>query len=108
MEENKAITVYGIIVIYLLSIGNLLHLFWTIWLTIEQIKTGWLYGTNLELGVLFPWLVELLCSPLLIAGIVYFVLHMLKPSNKNICIANIALFSLLVLQFFITNLFIWF
>lgn len=108
MEGNKAISVYGIVMIYLLSLGNLFNIVWTIWLTVEQIQTGWFYGTDMELAVLWPWLIELLCSPLLIGGIVYFILQMIKPSNKKICIANIVLFSLLVLQYFVTNLFILF
>lgn len=108
MKENNAVTIYGVVTIYLLFIANLLNIIWTIWLTIEQIKTGWGYGTNLEIGVLWPWTTELLCIPLIIVGIVYFIIHFFNCSYKKIFIVNVVLFSILLFQYFITNLFIWF
>lgn len=108
MKENNAVTVYGVVSIYVLFIANLLNIIWTIWLTVEQIKTGWGFGTNLEIGVLLPWTVEILCIPLIIVGIVYFIIHFFKPSYIKIFIVNVVLFSILLFQYFITNLFIWF
>ena len=99
MKENNAVTIYGVVTIYLLFIANLLNIIWTIWLTIEQIKTGWGYGTNLEIGVLWPWTTELLCIPLIIVGIVYFIIHFFNYSYKKIYIVNVVLFSILLLEF---------
>ena len=73
----------------------------------EQIKTGWGYGTNLELGVLWPWLIELLCLPVVITEIVYFIINTFKRSSTKVTIANMGLFSLLIAQYFLTNLFIF-
>lgn len=108
MKKSNAVMVYGIVSICTLFIANILNAIPTICLIVEQIKTGWGYGTNLEIGVLWPWTIEILCIPLIIFGIVYLIIYFFKPSNIKIFITNLALFLVLLLQYFITNLFIWF
>ena len=98
----------SIIMICLSALGNAVHLLWTFWLIDEQIKTGWGYGTNIELGVLYPWITEILCAPILIAGIVYLILAISRKPRKALLIPNIILFVLLVMQYALTNLFIWY
>lgn len=46
----------GWILTALLAGTNAVHLLWTVWLTVEQVRTGWGYGTSMELAVLMPWL----------------------------------------------------
>ncbi|MBO5090443.1 MAG: hypothetical protein J6C27_05990 [Clostridia bacterium] len=105
---NKKMNVFSIIMIVLLILVNLAHLIWTFGLVSEQIKTGFGFGTNMEIGVLYPWITEILCSPVLISAIVYLIISIFKRPNKNLLISNIALFSTILLQYIITNLFIWF
>lgn len=108
MKKSNAVMVYGIVSICALFIANILNAISTICLIVEQIKTGWGYGTNLEIGVLWPWTIEILCIPLIILGIVYLIIYFFKHSNIEDFIANIVLVLILLLQYFITNLFIWF
>ena len=98
---------FGRVMIAMLSVVNMLHLLWTVWLIIEQFKTGLWYGTDLELAVLFPWLTEILCAPALIAGVVYLVMSFFHRHRKGICIANVALFCAAVVQYGLTNLLIF-
>lgn len=98
----------GTIMIFLTSLGNAAHLLWTFWLIDEQIETGWGFGTKIELGVLYPWITEILCAPILIAGIIYLIVAVFKRPRKKLLIANIILTMLLVMQYALTNLFIWY
>lgn len=100
--------VFGIINIVLLTLVNLAHLLWTVWLAMEQVSTGWGYGTNMEMAVLMPWLIELICLPAMIAGVVYLILSCFLLHRKGIWIANILLFACAAVQFVVTNLFIWY
>ncbi|MBO5321783.1 MAG: hypothetical protein J6B22_04150 [Clostridia bacterium] len=108
MNKNIKMNIFSIIMIVLLILVNLVHLIWSFWLISEQIKTGFGFGTNMEIGVLYPWITEILCSPILISGIVYLIISIFKRPQKSLLITNIILFSIAVLQYVITNLFIWF
>lgn len=108
MNKNNKMNVFSIIMVVLLILVNLAHLIWTFCLASEQIKTGFGYGTNMEIGVLYPWITEILCLPVLISAIVYLIISIFKRPNKSLLISNIALFGIILLQYVITNLFIWF
>lgn len=101
-------TIFGIVMLSLLSLVNLSHILWTYWLTVEQIKTGWGFGTSIELAVLYPWLTELFCAPVLLAAAVYLILSCFKEQRKSILIANCILFAAAIAQYLLTNLFIWY
>lgn len=104
---SKKNTYYGIVCIVFLSIISLFHLFWTITLSIEQIKTGWGNGTSLELGVLYPLLIEFISIPFLITEIIFLSLYFIKYKvPKSILIINVVLFISLLMQYAITWLFI--
>ena len=107
MKTDK-MEAFGIVTVCALAAGNVLHLLWTVWLVSEQVETGWGYGTTMELGVLWPWLTEVLCAPALMLGAVYLVLATFKPTRKRLRIGNIASFAVLALQYAVTNLFIWY
>ena len=66
-------TVFGIVSLVLAVWGNLGHLLFTVWVSAEQLKTGWGYGTDMEMAVLMPWLVEVLCIPAFIIGAAFLV-----------------------------------
>lgn len=46
-----------------LLLGNIINLFWSVWLTLEQINTYWTYGTSLEIGVLYPYICQIVFFP---------------------------------------------
>lgn len=108
MKKNDAMNVFGACASIFLLIANLLHIIWTVWLVSEQIDTGWGYGTNIELGVLYPWLCELLSTPVILAGIAFLIMNIWKKSEKIISILCTVLLSCEILQIAITNLFIFF
>jgi len=91
-----------------LATANVLNLIWTIWLTVEQVKTGWGFGTNMELGVLWPWLTQVICVPVLVASIIYFVMCAFQDHTPRTKWINAGLFALVLVQYGIVNLFIWF
>lgn len=108
MKQYKGMNVFGIVSIVLMVLVNLGHGLWTYWLTAEQIKTGWGYGTNMDIAVLWPWITELLCAPAMVAVVVYLVMSCFMRHKKGILITNIILFACAVVQFGVTNLFIWY
>ena len=110
--------IFGAILICALIIANLVNLPWTFWLVVEQLETGWGYGTNMEMMALLPWALEFLCVPVIIAALIYVILCFVpriksrylraeQPDNRKVFIINISILVLLILQILITNLFIW-
>ncbi len=108
MKRSDGMSVFGGLLSTALVIANLVHGFFTYWICIEQVKTGWGYGTNWEMGVLLPWMVEFLSAPFLLAGIVYFALSIRKKSEKWVFILTTSLFICEILQIAMFNLFIFF
>lgn len=105
---SKKLTVYGIVAIVLSSLANLLHPFWVLWLTMEQIKTGWGYGTNMEMLALMPIFGILLSIPAILAAVVYVFLHVRWRSAKGIWIASLTLLGTLLLQIGLIWLFLFY
>lgn len=54
------------------------------------------------------WLTELLCLPVLILGVAYFVTGFFRRQKRGLLIANILLFVLLIGQIAVTNLFLYY
>jgi|GEM_PF-3092156 len=108
MKRSEVMSALGIVVIIMLSLVNVSHSIWTVWLVLEQIKTGWGMSTEMEMFVLWPWTVELFCSPVLLGGIVHSIVAIFKRPKKGIFIAELILLGLAFAQYGITNLFIWF
>ena len=88
--------------------ANLLHLGWTVRLTLEQIETGWDGGTGIEMLALLLWLLEALCLPVLVLGGIYLVMSCFRKQKRGLLAANICLFMGLLLQIVLTNLFMFF
>ena len=76
-------------------------------LTVEQIKTGWGYGTDMEMLALLPWMTELLSAPVLLAGVVYGILSIFFRHEKRLMVTNALLFALAAAQIGLTNLFLF-
>ena len=108
MKTEKPINNLAVSLLAALIPANILHLFWTVWLTAEQIKTGWKGGTGIEMLALAPLMLQLLTLPLLLLSLVYFVLSFRRKQKKHLLIANIALFVCLVGQIFVTDLFMFY
>lgn len=106
IKKSNAATVFGIIVTALSVVANAVHLPWLIWLSVEQIQTGWGFGTWMELAVLWPWMIEFILSPILIAGIAFLIFAIFRRPKKGVLISSAVLTGLLFLQFFLLNLFI--
>ena len=106
MKKVRNCNVFGVILIVALSWANLLHIFWTVWLTLEQIETGWGGGTGIEMLFLVPWLIEVLSFPALLAEIVFMILSAKWKTVRGIRIANIVLFALMMIQISLTHLFV--
>ena len=108
MKPKKSINNLAVSVLAALVPANVLHLGWTVWLTLEQIETGWDGGTGIEMLALLLWLLELVCVPVLLLGVIYLAMSVSRPQKKGMLMANIALFVCLVFQIAITNLFLYF
>lgn len=110
MKANKStgMTVFGIIVTVFSAMANLLHLPWFIHILAEQVKTGWGGGTNIELAVLYPWIIEFLSLPVLIAGIVFTILSFRKRPALGLFISGATLTLILFLQTVLLNIFLFF
>ncbi len=108
MKTKKRINDFAVSLVAALAPANVLHLGWTVWLSAEQIETGWNGGTGIEMLALVLWLTELLCLPVLLMGVIYFVASFFCQQKKSGLIANIVLFAALVVQIVITNLFLYY
>ncbi len=108
MKENKYMNLFSVLLIIGLVLSNLLNIIWTIHLCLEQFSTGFGYGTNMEIGVLYPWICEIICLPVVIGAIVYLIFAFLKKAKNPLLMANAFLFATLILQYALTNLFIWY
>ena len=96
--KTKSLTPFGIVTIVLLSMSNLQHLLWTLWLIAEQVKTGWGYGTNMEMLALLPIFMNILAIPAILAAVVYLFLHLWWTSRRGVWITGLALLGTLALQ----------
>ena len=108
MKPKKKMDTFATVMLVAFSQANLLMLIWTIWLTAEQIRTGWGWGTGIEMLAIALWMAELLCLPVLLAGLVYAVMCFYRKQSRGLLIANIALFVCLVAQIAVTNLFLFY
>lgn len=108
MKTKKSMDSFAISMVAALAPANVVHLGWTVWLTAEQLQTGWGGGTGIEMLALMLWLTELLCLPVLILGVAYFVTGFFRRQKRGLLIANILLFVLLIGQIAVTNLFLYY
>ncbi len=106
--KNYGLKIYNIIVIFLLLIGNLMHLYFTYYLTSEQLNTYWGFGSMIELGALYVWIVELLCLPIIVLTGIYFICCSVKNVGISYILPASFILGILILQFFFSNLFMYY
>ena len=107
-KQSMLMFVFGLILVIGLIVANVASLLFTVDLTIEQIGSSWGDGTRIEMLALIPWMVELASTPLLVAEAAYLILHRWFISRRGLFVANAALYALLIVQFVLTNLFMFY
>lgn len=107
-ESSLKCSAFGAAINVVTVIANLVHLPFTLLLVFEQIKTGWGYGTDIEMFALYPWLIEFLSLPVLIAGIVFLILSIFIRPKRSVLILGAISTGLLIAQYVILNLFLFF
>ncbi len=79
---------FAIILAVIFVFINLIHIYWPIHMILEDVKAGTLEGTGIELAVLYPWLIEFLSAPFVLAEAAYFIIfRKIKYFNVFNCIA---------------------
>ncbi len=99
---------YGFITALLLSVANLLQILWFVWLTVEQVKTGFGFGTNMDIMAIMPMFTAVVSIPFGVNAAVYLVMCLRKKSEKWVTILNAVLFAALIAQIGLIQLFIWY
>ncbi len=97
--------VYALINTVLLALANSCHLPFTLWLTLEQIRTGWGGGTGIEMAALLPILFQMLSVPVLLSALVFFILPTRRRAPRGLTVATAALFFALLVQYGLFHLF---
>lgn len=106
-DAHVGLFVFGGITIFMLSVANIVHLPLSVSIFIEQMQTGFGYGSNVELGALVIWLCELVILPALICGAVFLILHTKRKTSPMYFATSAVLLSLLSVQYIITNVFLF-
>lgn len=91
----------------ILSILNSINFISLLTLFSEEIQMNWEHGTNLELAVLYPWLIQFLGLPIIVFTIFYLIFR-IKKSDKKLFITNLLLLIILLIQYILINLLIFF
>ncbi len=91
----------------ILSILNAINFICLITLFSEEIQMNWEHGTNLELGVLYPWIIQCLGLPIIVFTIFY-LFFIIKNSDKKLFITNLLLLIILLIQYVLVNVLIFF
>ncbi len=97
---------YGFITALLLSVANLLQILWFVWLAVEQFKTGFGFGTNMEIMAIMPMFTAVASIPFGVNAVVYLVMCLRKKSEKWVTVLNAVLFAALIAQIGLIQLFI--
>lgn len=108
MKKNNKLSIFGIILIYLLSVANVFNIFWSFYLVKEQMANGWGHGTNMDILVIVPWAIQLGCIPIFLLAVAYFIISYIFGVNKKLLVPNVVLFCALIIQSILINLFIWY
>ena len=71
--KTQPLKTFAIILAVLFVILNILYFIWPTWLILEDIRSGTVEGTGIEMAVLLPYFLELLSIPVIIGEIIYIV-----------------------------------
>jgi hypothetical protein len=84
---------------------NIIHIYFPIHLIIEDIKNKTIYGTNLEIMVLVPWIIELISIPLIIGEVAFLIICRKMKHKKTM---NVLIFSTYIVQTILFNILLLF
>lgn len=79
---------------------NTLYFIWPLNLIIEDIKNQTMIGTDIDLAVLYPWLISLISIPIIIFQIIFMIIFRKYQSYKT---SNTIAFYLFLLQNILFN-----
>lgn len=99
--KTQPLKTFAIILAILFVILNMLYFIWPTFLIIEDIRSGTVEGTGIEMLVLVPYLLELLSIPVVIGEIINIIFSI---KNKYINIFNVVAFSLYITQVVLFNI----
>ena len=92
---------FAIILGVVFIILNFLYVIWPILLINEDIKSGTMHGTNIEMFVLVPYLLELLSIPVVICEILLIIFSI---KGKYFNLFNLISFGLYIFQVILFNI----
>ena len=102
MNEKKS-NLFGIIAFIINIPVFLINLFLFLPMLVEQIKIG--KGTNIELGALWIWLIDIMIIAPLIVGLVLTIISTVKRDYKLRIISNYFLIIISITMIVLTTLF---
>ena len=91
---------FAIILGIIFVIMNVLFVIWPLFLILEDIRSGTMHGTNIEMLVLLPYFFELLSIPVIICEILIIIFSI---KGKKINIFNLIAFGLYIFQVVLFN-----
>ncbi len=91
---------FAIILGVIFMIMNVLFVIWPIFLILEDIRTGTMEGTGIEMLVLLPYFFELLSIPVVICEIILIIFSI---KGKSFNIFNLISFGLYMFQVVLFN-----
>ena len=87
------------------TVLNLLHVIFPYWLIKEDVLAGTMAGTEIEMAVLYPWLLEAISVPFVIGQIIYYVAY---RKDKHFYLLNTIMFALYIFQVLLFNILLLF
>jgi len=84
---------------------SLLHFYWSLHEIVNEAQTGWGHGTDLEMGMLVPWGIEILSIPLIVGEAFLIHYYRQNPVKKSVVRFNRISFAcylalIVIFQFF--------
>lgn len=98
--NNQPRKTFAIILGIIFIILNVLFVIWPLFLILEDIRSGTMHGTNIEMLVLLPYLFELLSIPVVICEILL-IIFSIKSRKFNIF--NLIAFGMYLFQVVLFN-----
>lgn len=108
MKRKDLMEFFAVLLLIFLIPVNLAHLPFTVWLVTEQIETGWGYGTNIEMMVLLPWMIQALSVLVLLGALIYEIIAWKKQYRAGLRRAALLLAAVALLQFILTDVFLFY
>ena len=99
---NKSVKKVFSIILLIIFIGfNLIHLPFLYQLIREDIISGTVHGTSIEMLALVPWIIEIISIPCIIGQIIYLIILRKQKINDK---ANLIIYILYIIQIVLFNI----